>query len=393
MKAWLLALLACTAAPALAAWDAALYAYPEIARLQEDGPLNPGNRVARLAETRFNAEARLHFKYAAEDWQISLRPLLAVRWDDDDRESRSGYLGQGQIRARLGEAWNLSLGREVMNWGPAQFRSPSSPFYFDNGRSNPLRELSGVDNLKLAWTPDSDRALSLARIQDSGHGAGAADPWRHTWLARADLRGDDWAAGLVLARAEGHRPFLGGHGQWTLNDAWLLYGELGSSHRLDALVSPADPARPFRVEAESPRRLTALLGASLTLENGHSLALEWLRDQHGYRRAEAAAYFQRAAASPALAGLALGLAPPLLGRDYLHLVWQNNPLGGDDYFRVMASHNLGDGGVQLAAYGEHALNDHWSLFALGVANPGGARREFSSLMQYSLALGLRLALP
>jgi hypothetical protein len=86
--------------------------------------------------------------------------------------TRSGVsdasLSQWQLRAGLTETVALSLGREVMNWGPAQFRSPSSPFYFDNGRANPSRELSGVDAAKLAWTPDASTFLSLAWVEDSG---------------------------------------------------------------------------------------------------------------------------------------------------------------------------------------------------------------------------------
>lgn len=380
-------------------WDAGLYLYPEIARLQADSPLNPGNQAAGLAESSLTTELRLNFKYTADAWQLRLRPLLAARTEDDGKaaeHSREAYLGQWQLRARLGESWNASLGREVMNWGPAQFHSPSSPFYFDNGRANPLRELSGVDNLKFAWTPDNQFALSLAWVQDGGRHSenpASADPWSNTWLAKADLRGDDWAAGLALAQGQGAHPFLGLHAQWTLNDAWLLYGELGSSRRTDALISPADLGQPFQAAARSPRRSTALLGASRTFENGHTLILEWLHDGHGYQAAEADAYFARAAASPAEAGLALGKAPPLLGRDYLHLVWQSNLLEGDTYFRVMGSQNLSDHSRQLAVYADHALDGHWSLFVLGVVNLGDANKEFSSLIASSLSLGVRVALP
>ncbi len=400
MRLWLLSgilgvLASSNAVPSTpASWDATLYAYPEATRLQPGSVFNPD--IARLAESANTVEARLDFKLAADAWQLSLRPLLGYQSSADGAArgtAQSGYLGQWQARTRLGEAWAVSVGREVMNWGPAQFRSPSSPFYFDNGRSNPLRELSGVDNAKLAWTPDTSHSLSLAWVRDSGHLADASDPWRHTWLAKGDLRGDDWAAGLALAQPPGRGAFLGAHGQWTLNDAWLLYGETASSRRADALLSPADTAQPFTIADRSSRRLTSLVGASRTAENGQSLALEFLHDGHGYSRDEEAAYFARAASNPALAGMALVLAPPLLGRNYLHLVWQNNLLQGDDYWRLMWSRNLDDAGNELAGYAEHALSGHFTVFALGLVNMGGARREFSSLIESSLSVGVRLALP
>lgn len=401
--AWLLPALLYLGLPAHAAdaawrttWGADLYAYPETLSPTAGSVLNPGNRLAGLAQSALTGEARLNLRLESESIRLALRPILSLRyWDDGLRsgEQHQGTLSQWQARALLPDNWAASLGREVMNWGPAQFRSPSSPFYFDNGRSNPLRELSGVDAAKLAWTPDRRRSLSLAYVQDSGHLAGGNDPWRNTSLLKGDQRGEDWAAGLALAKPGDLGLFVGAHVQWTLDDAWLLYGELASSTRADALLSPADPALPFTLRAESPRRDTGLIGATHTFENGHSLTLEYLHDGHGYSRAESRAYFSRAATGLPSAGLALAAAPALLNRNYLHLVWQNNLLEGDDYWRLMLSRNLDDDSTELAGYAEHALSGRLSLFVLGVVNSGGPRREFASLFQRSLTLGLRLALP
>ena len=373
-------------------WDAALYAYPEIRGLAEDSVLNPGNQIARLPDTLFTGEARLNLRAETRTFRLALRPILSVQ-DTSRDSSREAYLAQWQARALLDDAWAVSLGREVMNWGPAQFRSPSSPFYFDNARSNPLRELSGVDAAKLAWTPSRQGSVSLAFVRDRGHDATAADPWRNTWLMKADLRGDDWAAGLALAQPTDGGLFAGAHFQKTLDEAWLMYGELSSSTQANVLVSPANPALPFSLAAQAPRRATGLVGATRTFENGHSLTLEYLHDGHGYNRAESRAFFARAAAGLPAAGLALANAPRLLNRNYLHVVLQSNLLEGDDYWRLMLSHNLDDGSHQWAGYGEHAVNGHLSLFVLASLNTGGPRREFAGLLERSLTLGLRLALP
>jgi hypothetical protein len=173
----------------------------------------------------------------------------------------------------------------------------------------------------------------------------------------------------------------------------MFYGELASSTRVDALGSPADVSRPFDLADESPRRQTSLIGATYTRENGHSLTLEYLHDGHGYTLDESRAYFARAATDPRAAGLALIKAPPLLNRNYLHLVWQNNLLEGDDYWRLMLSRNIDDDSSELAAYAEHALSGRLTLFLLGVYDTGGSRREFGMLIRRSLSLGLRLALP
>lgn len=375
--------------PWRSSWDVTLHATTSATDLTEDSVLNPGNRYAGLAEHAQSAEARINLKLESDALRLTLRPILRSASDTPSR----GYLSQWQLRAPISNSTSLSLGREILNWGPAQFRSPSSPFYFDNGRSDPMRELSGVDAVKLAWTPDANLALNLAYVQDSGDAASVDDAWRRTWLAKGELRGDDWTGGLILARAYGRKPFYGAYVQWTLDEAWLMYGEVASATRADALVSSADPQLPFSLQAESARHGIALLGATRTFENGQSLSLEYLRNGHGYSGTEADAYFSRAAANPADAALALLNRPPLLGRHYLHLVWQSNQLEDGDYWRVMWSRNLEDASNEWAGYFEHPLDRHLSVYALGALNDGGARREFAALIENRLQIGIRLALP
>jgi hypothetical protein len=393
----------CSSLPALAdddwrsSWDVALHATAGAVHLQSDSVLNPANTLARLGESTTGAEARINIKLESDlrgvPVKLSLRPILSHQRSDDGTSTSTendAYLSQWQLRAALADPVSLSLGREVMNWGPAQFRSPSSPFYFDNGRANPSRELTGVDSIKLAWTPDVSTNVSLAWVKEGDDAAGA---WNQAWLMKGERRGDDWTGGLILARAAGRKPFLGAYAQWTPDEAWLLYGEASSATRADALGSPADPLLPFSLHQESARKTIALLGAARTLENGHNLSLEYLLNGHGYRDAEAAAYFNRAAANPAAAALALIYSPPLLARHYLHLVWQSNPLEDGGYWRVMWSRNLNDASNEWAGFYEHPLDRRLSLYALGALNDGDARREFGALIENRLLIGIRLALP
>ncbi len=377
-------------------WDGTLYGYANSTSLRGDSVLNPGNQIAHLAQRTDVAEARFNFKAENETVRLTARPIASVRELGNTFGTQSrheGYLSQWQLRVHAAEGWNVAAGREVMNWGAAQFRSPSSPFYFDNGRGDPLRELSGVDALKVVWTPDMQRSATLARIVRSGYGAAQPDKWRDSWLAKLDQRGDEWAYGLVAVKAPELPAFYGAHAQRTMSDTLLLYGELGSSARSSALLSPADAAQPFVVQTVSPRRTTVLAGASYTFEDGRSLATEYLREAQGYTAAEADAYFARAAASPLLAAQALIYAPRLLGRDYLHLVWQSNLMDSDGYWRVMFTRNVTDGSNELGAYAEKTVNSHFSVFATLLWNGGGARRELSALFARSAALGLKFALP
>ena len=377
-------------------WDGTLYGYANSMSLRADSVLNPGNQIARLPQRSDVAELRLNFKAENENVRLTVRPIASTREIRNafgTQQRSEGYVSQWQVRVRAAEGWNVAAGREVLNWGAAQFRSPSSPFYFDNGRSDPMRELSGMDALKLSWTPDMQSSVNLARIVRSGYGSAQPDVWRDSWLAKFDLRGNEWAYGLVALKAPHLSTFYGAHGQITLSDELMLYGEVDSSAQFSALRSPADAAQPFAVQSPSSRRTTALAGAAYTFEDGKSLSAEYLHEGHGYTAAEADAYFARAAALPLWAGQALGTAPRLLGRDYLHLVWQSNLMESSGYWRMMLTHGLTDGGNELSGYGETVVNSHVSIYALAVLPVGNARQEFSALFQSSVTAGLKIALP
>lgn len=383
-------------------WDATLYVYPQFTDINHESLLNPGNQVARLPETSISAEARANVELKSETLRVFLRPIVLLRKFDGDsltEDQHEGYLSQWQARLSLSPDLNFSVGRDLLNWGPGQFRSPSSPFYFNNGRSNPMRELSGVDDLKLSWSPNASSSLFLARITGSGHQPEGGDPWDDSWLGKGELRGDAWTLGLALADIPGQKTFIGLYGQWTMDDAWLLYGEAGSGSI--GPIRAVDAAAQWQLLAESPRRASVLAGATYTLINGQSLTAEYLWYGHGYDSAESEAYFERAQAAAALPpaamlrtlGTTLQASPPLLNHDYLHLIWQNSLMAATTYWRLMYSHNLNDDSGELAVYGEHYITGRLSCFVLAVANNGGNRQEFGQFIDGNVLLGLRLAIP
>jgi hypothetical protein len=376
-------------------WDGTLYGYMNGMTLRTDSVLNPANQIADLAKHTDTGEIRLNIKAESEGARFTARPILTARNQHKTAgatQKSEGYLSQWQLRVRAAEGLNVAVGREVLNWGAAQFRSPSSPFYFDNGRSDPMRELVGMDTVKLTWTPDMQSSFTLARIVGTGRVAASSDEWRNTWLLKADQRGDGYALGFVAAKAALNAAFYGAHGQVSIDDEMLLYAEMGSSEQLAALQSPADVAQAFSVLAASPRRNTVLLGATYTLPDGQSLTAEYLRDNNGYTTAQEAAYFTRAASSPLLAGQALAMAPRLLGRDYVHLVWQSNLMESDGYWRMMYTRSLTDGGGELGGYGETTLNERMSVFVTAVVSSGTSRQEASSLFSRSVTVGVKVAL-
>lgn len=385
-------------------WSSQIYGYGAFYALQRHSVLNPDNAVAGLSKWVANAEARFNLDLKTDLLKVHLRPILLLQGLDPQLDQPNGnqiYLSQGTLRFSPSQTTLLSVGRELLTWGPSQFRSPSNPFYFNSARNDPNRQLSGVDVARVIWTPNQAFSLWAGWVADSGHKASDPDPWADTWALKLDFREYDWSAGLALAKARDRDLFVGLDAQWTLSDAWLLYAEMSSSTRSNALASPSDPTQPFRVEKQSPRHTSALLGAALTLENGQTFNLEYLYYEPGYTKDQESAYFARATSATLsalplrdqLLGATLTMAPPLLGQHYLYLVWQNNVLSNDPYWRFMVARNLADTSNQFAAYVEYPLTERLVLYGLGVLNTGGPKREMEDLLSSALTLGIRMALP
>lgn len=276
------------------AYNGMLYGYASSMNLRPDSVLNPANRIAKLARRSDHIEARFNLKAQNETLRLTARPIVTLRNERNiygAKQLHEAYLSQWQFSVAANDQLNLAAGRELLNWGPAQFRSPSSPFYFNNGRSNPMRELSGMDVLQASWVKDSLSSVYFVRVLGSAYAKSKPDPWRNSWLIKYNQRGDDWSAGVVALKARHSGAFIGAHGQRTVSDALLVYAEFSSSTQTNVLNSPADSARPFSVSAQSIRKRTELLGASYTFEGGSRWSLSFYTTAVAIRRQNNARIF------------------------------------------------------------------------------------------------------
>lgn len=385
-----------------------MWAYVSHQDLVRDSVLNPGNRVANLPETQWTNEVRLNVSAGTESTDIVLRPRILSQLNQDNGDtghSSDTYLSQGFARLKIGHPLTLTAGRDLFTWGPANFRSPSNPFYFDAGRTQPLLEISGIDLVRLHYA-DGRMGATGAYVFDAGHQIGNPD-YRHTALLKVDYRGSDYLVSGIGSQQRGYAPFYGAFVQFSQNDALLLYGEFGSGQRALALQPSATPfGIPYQLQQPSTRAQTSLLGASYTLLNGQVLSLEYLHDGHGYSLATERQYFQRASdvasqlavaqsgpvATRALGSLqqALGQAPALLGRDYLFVLWQSNPQEASSYWRAMWTSNVLDHSSQLNVYVEKNVSPHISVFGAAIWNTSRADTEYGALQHSVVTLGAKL---
>jgi hypothetical protein len=314
------------------------------------------DRAPHLPGTQWTGETRADLRLARDGVEAVLRPLLFEQHSPDGfPDLNEGYLSQAYGRIRLDGGLTFTGGRELLTWGPGNFRSPSNPFYFDAGRTDPMREVPGVDLARVTWTQGPVTAMA-AREWDSGRMDRSSTP-QPVSLGKLDLRGRESLASVIVAHSVWGAPFYGGFAQASLGEAWLVYGEIGSGLRAQ------DPAR----------RTTSLLGATYTLANGQTLGLEWLRDGH------------RVPLQPAAPGAGGGLS----GRDHAALLWQSNLQETGHYWRLMWTCNLQDRSGQVLAYGEKNLSPRWTAFASATRNLGGTDSEYGAAFRTALTLGVK----
>jgi hypothetical protein len=371
--------------------------------------LNPDNRIAQIASDQVSLDVRLNLSIEHEAFDAILFPRLLeqTNWTEDAsgaslfKHSSNSQLSQGFIRYKgRDDSWpTVVLGRELFSWGPANFRSPSNPFYFDSDRINPMAVTPGIDLLRSTWNWDTLR-LTAAHVFSTNQISPPEDRG-HSNLVKLDQQGSSYLLSLIVSQQHDTAPFWGGFIQCSPDDAWLLYGEFGSDRQAEVLRpnnTSADPL--FTVSPPGARTHTVLFGMSYTLENGQALSSEYLHNTNGYGSNQEREYFNQIRTAGAIAkfnqtsgyavlGQAFTLAPRLLGANYLWGNWQSNTQDGEKIWRVNWTQNLNDHSGQLQLFFEKPLVPTLSGFIAVTANKGHVDTEFGSLLGGSITLGLK----
>lgn len=375
------------------------WVYGSATRLSDGSLLNPGNRLARIPVSQTLLDARLNLRAEAGPFDVLLTPRLLAQSEmagsQTDAAAASsvnrtvGTVQATQAFARLKlEGATVIAGRELLTWGPATFRSPSNPFYFDAGKTNPLAALSGIDLVRSTYALGSAR-ITGAYVFETSQLSPSQDKAR-TALLKVDQQGADYLLSLIAAKRPGTPHFIGGFAQFAPSDAWLVYGEFGGSNDAATAAVP--------VPQKSGR--TQLAGASYTLDNGQVLASEWLHNAGGFTPAQQDQYFAQALAGNALLGTSpqrgygligqtLGQAPRLMGKDYLWLSWQSNPQESALFWRTEWSQNRSDRSAQAMVYVEKNFAPKLSGFMVASRTVGGVQTDYGQLVRSRVTVGLK----
>ncbi|MBS1208451.1 MAG: hypothetical protein H6R19_849 [Proteobacteria bacterium] len=353
---------------------------------------SPFQRIATQPDHVWNTELRPDLVWQDEEFSSTLRPRLALAAAPGEAHAES-WLNEGWLRWRPREGLSLQGGREVLLWGPAMFWNPSNPFFTDNNKANPKREIAGKDFLRTRW--QLDRNFAITGISQLGRGHRASGTQRMDAL-KLDWVGEDASAAAIVAATPGASASWQGWVQWTATDAMLVYGEL--AWREGKTVSmPYESSGPtgWQVRNQPGRRsVLGVIGAAYTFDNDWTLHAELWRNGSGLNNAEAA---QLGRATAALGTQPRGLADPQLGelisepaplrRHYLGLQLGNGDSAGVSW-KLRLTRNLDDESIEGVAMLDYDLNDSLKLWLNLMRRNGRAESEYGRWARGSSMLGV-----
>lgn len=373
--------------------------------------VDPENRIVDLPRETTEAEARYDLTL---EWDaVTLWGKPRARWNrdvwrDGPRDGESDVetdllLLEGGVKARAGDSLFGSYARENLQWGPAQLLSPSNPFFLENGRANPVREIPGMDFARLVWLPAPGWTASW--ISNTGRGEaelGGLD-WHPSHALKVDYLGFEASGSLLAYGGPDAASSLRGYGQWTVSDALLVHGEFSLS-KGTRRPYPVSDAGPLGGHLEASREhdeavLPVLLaGAAYTFEVGPTVTLEYVFNGEGYHDSEADAYFDLAHRLGA--AVSAGLLPPprdldtsarLLRRHYLFAQYVQTEIFDRLSVTLRWTQNLDDRSALATGFAEYSLSDRWRLFGFGAGGTGGNRDEYGSVLRWMATAGVEFS--
>lgn len=355
---------------------------------------SPFQRIAAQPDHSWDTELRPDLSWTTDTLGVTLRPRALL--NKPPAEAHVGtWLNEGWLRWRPVEGLSLQGGREALLWGPSMFWNPSNPFFIENNKNNPKREITGKDFLRTRWQLGPRTALNAISQLGGGHrsrGAQRMDGFKLDWT------GADASASAIVAAAPAKTPSWQGWAQWTAGEALLLYGELSwrRAWRYALPVQAANPTDRGIDSTSAHHALLAVAGASYTFENDWTLHTEYWHNGAGLRNADAASMGTAVAALGLLphgrADQRLGalLAQPApLRRNYLGL-----QLGGSESaslgWRLRVTHNLDDQSDECVLMLDRDLGDSTKLWFNLMRRFGSANSEYGRWVRGSAMLGVTL---
>lgn len=368
-------------------------------------PVNPENQFLKLSKNTAQYHLRPDIEFKLDKLKFQIKPRLVAEWEHWDDHLDKGdatdidvFVNEWSVRAPLNDSLFLIGGRENLQWGPSYLCSLSNPFFTDNGKNNPNKEVPGMDFVRMVYLPDDLWTISgIANVKE-GNADIASEDFHPSYALKVDYYGTQSYAGLIFSYHQHPEEYrVGYYAGLTASDALILYTEGMSSHKGIWGLYPVDAdtvvGKEFnRQSYDLLERGSVLFGGSYTTTAGPTLSLEYLYYGYGYNDEQASDYFTAIdAASRAYfgTGAVQGLSTQILGQSLStdiqflrknYLMFQIND--SDVYERLdytlRFTYCIDDQSGQLLLLLDFAATDNIRLFSVFRARFGSTHSDYGS---------------
>lgn len=395
--------------PVMPEVDANIETFATMYDINKKSEFNPDNRLFAIPDLQWETQLRPQIRVTYDSLRLSVSPRFIYRLDvraGSRRVEKSDKYLQDWTIQFVRENWSASYNRELLLWGPSLFASPSNPFFFSNNRTNPFIELPARDFLQGQYFYNDRLTFSFLANISLGRDNPTTPVFKPTFALKADYTANRYSASALVALRDGD--FFGGaYGQYTVNDALLLYADFGVKSRTHALY----PRRTNDNIGFTLRRRTdpnglffdGLIGGSYTFLNNTVFSLEYRHNTEGYsprmerqffhlgRQAVRSLTMANADVLPAVALLtrSLNVYGRTFSRDYLYAQYLMRDVVDNLTLNFLWQQNLNDGSAQPTFIVDYYLSDNWRIAGNFVFAIGGRNSEYRRLLDSVHFVGIK----
>lgn len=415
MSKWsfILSFLLCVSPTAFAQsfrWDLEWYNSLQGADRNKESLIDPTGRRLESSRARFESDLRVNTKYT---WKQGARFVFRPRFIGDfnqyhyltPEEDKTTTTGKASLPEAFFEGdvtrnITLAVGLQNYQWGPAEFISPTNPFYHfrPDQRAYNYKE-DGRFFLRLNWSPNAHWSL-ISIVEPINNDTSFwiyEQKFKPKGVAKLERRGKNALnyVGVDAGTMDDEIPFIGEYFNFEMIQGASLY--------LDARHSQGYAQYKPDISADTLYDMTyirntevwnTLLATGARWEGSVDLRLEYIYNSYGLTKEDMQAAFLSALPNHPRGDRNLkeltGSGMNLLGQHYGYvslripdLFIQNNNLA----FRYLRS--LMDQSASLQTAYDTAIGDAWTLFAEVNVSFGDSTQELSALEKASGALGLK----
>lgn len=391
-------------------WDVEWYNSVQGLERNQDSLIDPTGRRLATPQARFETDLRLNTKYT---WKNGTRFVFRPRFVGDFNQYQ--YLSpeetttSSDFKASVPEVYlegdatrrlTLAAGLQNYQWGPAEFISPTNPFFHfhPDQRAYNYKE-DGRALLRMNWSPNSRwNVIAIAEPVNNGTSFWIYEQeFKPKGVVKIEVRGKNSLnyAGIDGGVIDDQIPFFGEYFNFELVEGFSAYLDARHSHGCAQYKPDVSPDGLFdMVYVRNTEVWNSLLVTGVRWEGSVDLRLEYVYNSYGLDSFDMQAAFlsalpQHPRGDENLKRL-LGSGMELLGQHYAYLslripdLWvQNNNLS----FRYVQS--LMDQSSSLQTALDTAIGDAWTLWAELNVSFGDNTQELSALEKGSGMLGIK----